>query len=754
MNLIFDIIIWIVLWIYLFNKKYISDILSIIFTIFLYIIIKWVLLWIILWFFWIYFPNNIIYCSFIINIVFFIFLLINYKNLKIEKISYNFSYLHIILVLFIFFTSILIYNVIPFWGDELMYHLPISVELLQKWSWLKNLGLTSYWHNDIWQWYPKNLYFVIDYFFANIKSILGIQSYWAFAFGFFCLSVSKIIIYFLKKNDIKNSTLSFFTLLLVVTTPVIFLHVFVKVDILFFSFVILFIYNLFIFSNIYFLFLLFFLIVGFKIIWIYLLWIIWIAYLLYLLIFDRNKFKEIFTQIYKNKFSISLFIVFCWIFLYSFIFNFFEYGNLLYPINVINFDYSQSANIFFWLQSYVKDLIFSSDLNYELMKTWVNSFIFDYTYNYNRGVWFVWIFILFWLIFYFLLKKNRRLKEINYFAILLLFTFCVISFNRLNLLFWHRYQIFIYVLLIIVSVIVFYEILNKKLLYFLLLGMIGTNIYFSYPYIWSFTKKWSWNSQIKIFTKKNFCNKIDYLWDLARDDYRRWWKYVCENIQNTNILLINQVFNFYLYWKDFDNKLYNKIFFNKKSFSDFISKKNISYIITSNKNNLYSKFGVEKDYFYVSSHDSNDESILFCLNERIKNVSKIELDYVIDDAENINVNFWINNLSENKILKWKHTVFVPKTKYINNLCVSISDTPKTSLSNTIKKIRFSTMNIVKKNWKRIKILPKYFSFRDYAIEDVWLKELWYKKIFIDNFMNLDYMFIWGKDKKWGKYGFF
>ena len=55
-----------------------------------------------------------------------------------------------------------------------MYHMPISIELLQKGGWKNDLGLSFYWHNNIWQRYPINLYFVIDYFYSHIHTIVGI----------------------------------------------------------------------------------------------------------------------------------------------------------------------------------------------------------------------------------------------------------------------------------------------------------------------------------------------------------------------------------------------------------------------------------------------------------------------------------------------------------------------------------------------------------------------------------------------------
>jgi hypothetical protein len=106
--------------------------------------------------------------------------------------------------------------------------MPISIELLQKGGWKNDLGLSFYWHNNIWQRYPKNLYFVIDYFYSHIHTIVGIQLSGIFSFLFFLTALCRLVSFLYRNSEIKNKILLYLTLLLCITTPVVFLHFFVK----------------------------------------------------------------------------------------------------------------------------------------------------------------------------------------------------------------------------------------------------------------------------------------------------------------------------------------------------------------------------------------------------------------------------------------------------------------------------------------------------------------------------------------------
>lgn len=756
MILIFDLIIWFLIWFHLENAKRINWKISILIAITFFIILKSIILWIFLWLLNVFYDNILIISSLILNIIFGIFLIKKWiPNKEYIKDFFYFSKEKYICNLIFIIIWLLIYNVIPFWWDELMYHLPISIELLNKWWWLNDLWLSNYWHNNIWQWYPKNLYFVIDYFFSNIKNIIWIQIFWVFSFFAFLFSLIKIIEYFINKNNINNIQINYFILFLIITTPVIFLHFFVKVDTLFFSIVLLFIYNLLIFSNLYLICILFFLIISFKITWIFIAWIIIIAYLIYNIIFETKSIKTKIKKIFNMKFI--LYFIITWIvFLYSFIYNQIKNWNFLYPINIIKTDNSiyQEWNITFWLLNYFKDMVYSSVTNWDSMKIAVNTFYFDWIYNYDRWLWFMWILMIIWIILTFFYWKKTPKK--NFFIIILLFTFITLSLTKLSILFWHRYQIFIYSLLIIISSISLMKILKNKI-YYLLTFMVLLNLYNSYWYIWAFKEKWSSLQQLSKITTRDYCEKIKYIWDISRDDYRNWWKYICENISWKNILLVNQTFNFYTYWKYFDNKIYNNVLFNKNEFEKFIKEREISYIITSNKNNLYWKFWVENNYIYKDSFDSNDETLIFCSNKKFKNIKSIDLLYALKWNKDVEFYFWINNFSKSMLLNWEEKLTKnPKNIYeknlkinlinenIENICINMFDNPKVSFDNSIKAIFFYKIEIIDKTWKKFYLDPKDFSYVDYAIEDIWLRNLWFKKIFTDNFNNLDYMYIWKK----------
>lgn len=270
------------------------------------------------------------------------------------------------------------------------------------------------------------------------------------------------------------------------------------------------------------------------------------------------------------------------------------------------------------------------------------------------------------------------------------------------------------------------------------------NISLLVPFIWWFWEKWSWVNQLYNKTSSDFCDKIMHIWDISRDDYRSWWKYICQNIENKNILSINQVFNFYLYWKNFDNKIYNKLFFNKDEFLNFLKNYDINYIITSNKNNLYSNFWIDKNKFFANSTDYNDESTMFCKNIDYKDIVWVDLKYSLEWTNDVIFNFWINDFEKNIILKWDKTSLKFNEIDIKNLCLTIFDTPKKSLNNKTKYVKFDNIELKKSDWNKIKIDISWFSFRDYAIEDVWLFKNWYKKIYVTESNEIDYFYLWSK----------
>lgn len=740
MILIFDIIIWLLLGIFFINKKYLESLLSVFINTFFFIILKAVLLWIVLWFFYQYNSSNIETISFIINLIIFVFLIFNFKYLKIPRTELNI--LQWFIVFFILcIISLGIYNIIPYWWDELMYHLPISIELLNKWTWMSDLWLTYYWHNNIWQWYPKNLYFVIDYFFVSFeKTIIWIQAFGIFAFLFFFSVLYKVQKFLLEKNNINNWNITLLTTLLSLTIPVVFLHLFIKVDIVFFSLILLLIYNLLFFGNIFFITVLIFLIIWFKIIGIFFVLIIWISFLIYSMIYQKN---DLIDFIKKNRIHFILyFLLGSPIFLYSFIYNYFYYENILYPINIIKTDNSSSGN-FFWLFYYLRDYIFNDYWNYNI-KNQILNYYNGWTYNYDRGLWIMWFLMALWVALFWIFKKNFHKSYA--FIVILLIVFLLLSFNKLNLLFWHRYQIFLYVFFVNIFVYSIYVLLKKNtyILYPLLISIIWINIISSYFYIWAFTQKKSWQEQLVSFTTKNYCDKIKKIWDISRDDYRNGWSYICNNIKNKNILAINQVFNFYLYWKDFDNNIHNKVFFNKHDFYDFTVKNKIDYILTSNKNNLYTKFWNDNNSFYSNSTDSNDETMVFCSNQKYSDIKNIYIEYNIDRNDDLIYNFWINNFDKNIILNWNTKSSLNINSKIDNICFMIFDNPKKSIDNKIKTIKFNKIQLINNTGNIINLSTFDFSFIDYAIEDLWLVESGYKKIFTDNFNNLDYFYIWNK----------
>ncbi|HRI36182.1 MAG TPA: hypothetical protein PK765_03840 [bacterium] len=127
--------------------------------------------------------------------------------------------------------SLGIYNTIPFGGDELMYHLSITVEMLHHGGWTMDLGLSHYWHNDIWQWYPKHHYFVMGYLLALAgMSIVGVQIAGILAMLLFALATARLLSLLFEDAGIEYGPWLGLSTVLTLSIPVVFLHFFVRGD--------------------------------------------------------------------------------------------------------------------------------------------------------------------------------------------------------------------------------------------------------------------------------------------------------------------------------------------------------------------------------------------------------------------------------------------------------------------------------------------------------------------------------------------
>ena len=121
------------------------------------------------------------------------------------------------------------------------------------------------------------------------------------------------------------------------------------------------------------------------------------------------------------------------------------------------------------------------------------------------------------------------------------------------------------------------------------------------------------------------------------------------------------------------------------------------------------------------------------------------MDYKISWKDDIKLNFWINNYEINKVLTWKQAVIDLNNINITNVCLTIFDTPTKSLNNKEKSIDFiKDLTFIDWNWVKSTLQGLDFTFKETAIEDIWLKNAWYKKIFIDNFNDIDYFYLWKK----------
>ena len=711
--------------------------------IFFFMVVKAVVIWIILWFFSIFFVKNIVLISFVLNAVLIIFFLIkwNLSLLKIIELK-KISLVNVLFSIFFLFLCIVIYNIIPYWWDELMYHLPITLELLNKWSWISDLWLNAYRYNDVWQRYPKNLYFVIAYFFSHIPNIIWFQVFGVFSFLFFLLNTKILLSKFLKdeKNNVSDRAL-----LLILTIPVVFLHATVKVDVLLFSLLNLFIYLLFewgknknsIFYMI-FLLLLFFLIIWFKIISPFFLWVIICSFFIFQLI---QNGKDSFISLFSSFFKIKIIFISCFIgcfFLYSYIANWIIHGDFLYPINNVKFDDNGSKSLSFWPTHYFKDFIISNYENYSIIKNWGTNIIFRWVYNFERWLWLMGILMVLGLILSLFHKKERETYEIFIYIVLAIFIF--FSFNRLNILFWHRYQIFIYVLLTFIFVKKIIDIFEKKYKYIFLVVFL-CNIVIWYPYIGSFIKKWDSLKQLFIRTRVNYCSKIDNLGDLGTNHFKKARKFFCDNISEKNIYLKRQNFNFYFYGKLFDNRLFNSIMNNKADFQKYIEKKNIQIAVTSNKNNLWGFFENNNQSF-STNFSINDTNVLFCNKFPFENIQKIHISYENIDPNDLIVNLWINDFEENLVLDknvWD-LEYSLQSNSIRNICFNLMNVHKRTVDADIEVIKFLKLYLIWLNWEKIILKTEDFSLENYEIEDKWLEQLWFNVIFTEDYLD-DKVFI-------------
>ena len=199
---------------------------------------------------------------------------------------------------------------------------------------------------------------------------------------------------------------------------------------------------------------------------------------------------------------------------------------------------------------------------------------------------------------------------------------------------------------------------------------------------------------------------------------------MCNNTSNAKILLVNQVFNFYTYGKFFNNVVSNFVFQNKTDFSNFLEKNGIDYIITSNKNNLYGKFGINGNSIYMDSFTANDETLLFCSDQlRGEKIDYFSISYKINRPLDMEVVFGVNDLSETIVLNGEKKTLLVKNKDISNMCFSLFDNPKKRFDNELKKVEDIEIIAKTLSGENKRVVVPNFRFQNYAIEDIRLGEL-------------------------------
>jgi hypothetical protein len=199
---------------------------------------------------------------------------------------------------------------------------------------------------------------------------------------------------------------------------------------------------------------------------------------------------------------------------------------------------------------------------------------------------------------------------------------------------------------------------------------------------------------------------------------------LCNNTSNAKILLVNQVFNFYTYGKFFNNVVSNFVFQNKTDFSNFLEKNGIDYIITSNKNNLYGKFGINGNSIYMDSFSANDETLLFCSDQlKGEKIDHFSISYKINRPLDMEVVFGVNDLSETIALNREKKTLLVKNKDISNMCFSLFDNPKKRFDNELKKVEDIEIIAKTLSGENKRVVVSNFRFQNYAIEDIRLDEL-------------------------------
>ncbi|HRI36179.1 MAG TPA: hypothetical protein PK765_03825 [bacterium] len=196
-------------------------------------------------------------------------------------------------------------------------------------------------------------------------------------------------------------------------------------------------------------------------------------------------------------------------------------------------------------------------------------------------------------------------------------------------------------------------------------------------------------------------------------------------MRDSNILLVNQVFSFYLYGRDFSNQLSAPLFFGPDEFARYLRDHRIDAVATSNKNNLYADYGTTEDSIYTSTHDSNDESVLFCDETPRSDVVSLSIKYQIDRDADTMVNFGINDFESATLLDNHHeaVILLDQPTDVRNTCITIFDTPTESLDRERKTVHISAIQYTLADGTSLSGTPSDYRFQDFPIETRWLKTL-------------------------------
>jgi hypothetical protein len=628
----------------------------------------------------------------------------------------------------------------------------MTQEMLKSGSWYHGIDLSPYWHSNLTATYPKNTYFIIGYIATLVGDFsIGVQWYSVLVFVFSALVihqfVSAVLPLLLPEWERKDPKPYLPILsLLVISIPVITLHAFIRADLLM-HILILSLFTLILWAL--------------NRQWDFFDGIVW-SLLSFVIIW--TKFTALFSLLpvlvfafvagfryrsYQSSFFRGVLVVaFVWwpLLLALFMYNAWVYWHPFYPANINKFESYSITQIWELFPRILLNFIYSDAWSVAALRDigQIPEIPKNPMFNYDRGLWYLSFLIPFAIIFVFFRVRSTK-YIIGLFGVFMVTWYLVHSLDT-NLLLYHRYSLYFYIVLVTIAGVALCYIPMKWLRNSIIGVILLANIIAIAPSVGAYGVKISWFLQSTLgLTGSTVCNKILFLGDISRADFRNIWNWTCNTLKNEKILLVHQAWTHYYYGRDGSNTLLYYSAQNEGNFSKYLDQEGVNYVVTANKNNLYSQYGNNEGKIYTTTHDSNDESILFCTPEtpyELGKLTRIRASFELNRPRDTRAYLLLNNGEESRELTGSTLDWIPQTEELNSLCVILYDQPVDRFDRAEKYIRITSLELFDIDGKPNGVSARDLQFVNRSLEEIWLSQKGWIQVMQSNFKDLDTAIVW------------